>query len=62
MFNKEVKSDLNLIKAFPDQQSCIDHLEVLRWNGNVVNPFNITSKEHNCKCNNYVCKSTEKYF
>ncbi|MDB5263538.1 MAG: family transposase, partial [Adhaeribacter sp.] len=33
------KSILDLIKAFPDEQACIDHLENLRWNGVVVSPF-----------------------
>lgn len=62
MFNKEVKSVLDLIQAFPDQQSCIDHLELLRWNGNVVSPFDETSKVYNCKGNKYKCKNTGKYF
>ncbi|WP_046759229.1 IS1595 family transposase [Kordia jejudonensis] len=62
MFNEEVKSVLDLIKAFPTQQSCIDHLEVLRWNGNVVSPFDETSKVYNCKGNKYKCKNTGKYF
>ncbi|MCF6295690.1 MAG: IS1595 family transposase [Flavobacteriaceae bacterium] len=62
MFNKEVKSVLDLIKAFPNEQSCIDHLEILRWNGNVISPFNATSKVYNCKGNKYKCKNTGKYF
>ena len=62
MFNKEVKSVLDLIKAFPDEQSCIDHLEALRWNGNVVSPFDSSSKVYDCKGNRYKCKKTGKYF
>ena len=62
MFNKEVKSILDLIKAFPSEQDCIDHLEILRWNGNVVSPFDPTSKVYNCKGNKYKCKNTGKYF
>jgi len=62
MFNEEVKSVLDLIQAFPDQQSCIDHLELLRWNGNVVSPFDETSKVYKCKGNKYKCKNTGKYF
>lgn len=62
MFNKEVKSVLDLIKAFPDEQSCIDHLEALRWNGNVVSPFDPASKVYDCKGNRYKCKETGKYF
>lgn len=62
MFNKEVKSILDLVQAFPDQQSCIDHLEVLRWNGNVVSPFDASSRVYNCKGNKYKCKNSGKYF
>lgn len=62
MFNKEVNSILDLVQAFPDDQSCIDHLEQLRWNGNVVSPFDATSKVYNCKGNKYKCKNTGKYF
>lgn len=62
MFNEEVKSILQLLKAFPDEQSCIDHLEQLRWNGDVVSPFDSNSKVYNCKGNKYKCKGTGKYF
>ena len=62
MFNQEVKSVLDLIKAFPTDQSCIDHLEILRWNGDVVSPFDATSKVYKCKGNKYRCKNTGKYF
>ena len=62
MFNKEVKSIIDLIKSFPTEQSCIDHLEILRWNGNVVSPFDEASKVYNCKGNKYKCKNTGKYF
>lgn len=59
---QQFKSILDLIKTFPDEQSCIDHLEQLRWNGNVVSPFDPTSKVYNCKGNKYKCKNTGKYF
>ncbi|WP_299675708.1 IS1595 family transposase [uncultured Dokdonia sp.] len=62
MFNEEVKSILQLLQAFPDEQSCIDHLEQLRWSGNVVSPFDPSSKVYNCKGNRYKCKNTGKYF
>jgi len=62
MFNAEVNSILDLIKAFPDEQSCVDHLEKLRWNGNPVSPFDTESKVYNCKGNRYKCKNTGKYF
>ena len=62
MFNKEIKSVLELIKAFPDEQTCINHLEILRWNGYVISPFDETSKVYKCKGNKYQCKNTGKYF
>ena len=40
----EFKSILDLIKAFPTEQSCIEHLEGLRWEGVVVSPFDENSK------------------
>ena len=62
MINKEIKSVLELIKTFPDEQTCINHLEQLRWNGNVVSPFDSSSKVYDCKGNRYKCKNTGKYF
>ncbi|WP_299319347.1 IS1595 family transposase [uncultured Maribacter sp.] len=62
MINQDFNSIIDLIKAFPTQQSCIDHLEQLRWNGNVVSPFDAESKVYNCKGNKYKCKNTGKYF
>lgn len=62
MINKDFKSILELVKAFPDEQTCIDHLEELRWNGNVVSPFDSASTVYKCKGNKYKCKNTGKYF
>lgn len=62
MINKDFKSILELLKAFPTEQSCIDHLDILRWNGNVISPFDSTSKVYKCKGNKYRCKNTGKYF
>ncbi len=62
MINQDFNSILELVQAFPDQQSCMDHLEQLRWNGNVVSPFDATSKVYDCKGNKYKCKNTGKYF
>lgn len=62
MINTNFKSILDLIKAFPDEQTCINHLESLRWNDNVISPFDETSKVYKCKDNKYRCKNTGKYF
>lgn len=62
MINLEFKSIRELIAAFPDEQTCINHLETLRWNGNVVSPFDENSKVYKCAGNKYKCKNTGKYF
>lgn len=62
MINIDFKSILELVKAFPDEQTCINHLEALRWYGNVVSPFDATSKVYKCAGNKYKCKNTGKYF
>ena len=58
----EFKSIHDLIKAFPDEQACIAHIEQIRWEGNVVSPFDPESKVYKCAGNKYRCKNTSKYF
>lgn len=58
----DFKSIFDLLKAFPTEQSCIDHLERLQWNGNPVSPFDASSKVYKCAGNKYKCKNTGKYF
>ena len=62
IINVNFNSILELLQAFPDEQSCIDHLEALRWNGHVVSPFDKDSKVYKCKGNKYHCKNTDKKF
>jgi len=62
MINIEFKSVIELVRSFPDEQTCINHLETMRWNGNVVSPFDETSKVYKCAGNKYKCKNTGKYF
>lgn len=62
MINRDFNSILELMQAFPDEQSCIVHLEDLRWNGYVISPFDSTSKVYKCKNNRYRCAKTGKYF
>jgi transposase-like protein len=56
------KSILDLLKAFPTEQICISHLETLRWNSNVISPFDANSKIYKCAGNKYKCKNSGKYF
>ncbi|MBN3034740.1 MAG: IS1595 family transposase, partial [Bacteroidales bacterium] len=52
----------DLIKKFPDEQTCINHLEALRWGGKVISPFDPDSQVYKCKGNRYRCRNTQKYF
>lgn len=58
----EFSSIIELVQKFPTEQHCIEHLEAIRWAGNVVSPFNPESKVYKCKGNKYKCKETGKYF
>ncbi|WP_125718751.1 hypothetical protein [Flavobacterium ustbae] len=62
MFDYNLKSAVDLFNVFPDEQSCIVHLENLRWNGVITSPFDPDSKVYKCKNNKYRCKKTGKYF
>lgn len=62
MIDTNFNTLLDLINTFPDEQSCIDHLENIRWNGNVISPFDETSKVYKCAGNKYRCKNTGRYF
>ena len=62
MINTQFKSLIDLVTAFPTEQSCIDYLEQLRWNGNVISPYDPTSVVYKCKNNKYRCKNTLKTF
>lgn len=58
----EFKSLIDLVKKFPDEKTCIEHLEAIRWAGNVVSPFDPASKVYKCAGFKYKCKNTGKYF
>lgn len=58
----EFKSLFDLQSAFPDEQSCIDHLENMIWGDVIISPFDATSKVYKCEGNKYRCKNTGKYF
>ena len=62
MINVDFKSALEVLKAFPDEETCLTHLEKLRWNGTVISPFNPISKVYVCKNNRFRCSFTGKYF
>lgn len=62
MLSTEFKSIEDLVRAFPDEESCIVYLEKLRWNGFTESPFDPISKVYECKNNRYRCRNTGKYF
>lgn len=62
MVDKDFNSISELMQRFPDEISCMEYLEKLRWGGVVLSPFDRTSKVYKCKDNKYRCKNTGKYF
>ena len=59
---KQFKSLLDLLRTFPDEQSCIDYLEKQRWPEGVISPFDVESKVYRCAGNKFKCKRTGKKF
>ena len=72
MFMKKIKRKIKsrfyfdfligLVNTFNTEQKCIDYLEMLRWKGNVVSPYDRYSKVYKCKNNLYKCKNSNKFF
>jgi hypothetical protein len=62
MINEHFKNATDLLKAFPNETTCLEHLENLRWQGIIVSPFDPYSKVYTCKNNRYRCRNSGKYF
>lgn len=62
MIGKEYNSVLDLLRAFPDEKSCVQYLEEMRWSDKVISPFDDSSVVYKCKYSRYRCKNTRKYF
>lgn len=58
----EFKSIFDFIRTVPDEISCIQYLEEIRWAGVIVSPYDETSKVYKCANNKYKCKNTGLYF
>jgi len=56
------KTPFDLLEDTPSKQKYIDYFEKLRWNGNVISPYNSSSKVYKCANNWYKCKITGKRF
>lgn len=59
---KKFKSVLDVVKTFPDDESCDKYLESILWPNGPVSPFDPESKVYTCKNGRYKCKNTGKYF
>jgi transposase-like protein len=62
MLNIEFLSREDLTATFPNEQSCIKHLENLRWNNQIISPFDKKSKVYACKDDKFRCRNSGKYF
>lgn len=62
MFIGTFKSIMDVMKAFPDQESCLKQLELVIWNNIPVSPFDPDSKVYNCGNHRYKCRNSNKYF
>ena len=49
-------------KALSNEEKAISYFEKMRWDGNVISPFDPTSKVYKCGNGKYKCKSTGRYF
>lgn len=49
MLNTNIKSVLELVQTFPDEESCIKYLEQIFWDGEPISPFDTSSKVYRCK-------------
>lgn len=56
------KSIEDIVNHFPSEEFCIRELENIRWAGDVISPFDQTSKIYTCKDGKYRCRNTGKYF
>ena len=52
---------IDLIQTFSTEEKCIEYLEKVRWNGNIISPFDPSSKVYKCS-KGYWCKNTNKMF
>lgn len=56
MYLKGFESLVDLIRYFSNEEICIEYLEHIRWAGNIVSPFDPTSKAYKCS-KGYWCKN-----
>jgi transposase-like protein len=49
-------------RLFPNEDSCLQYLSQVRWNGIVTSPFSPTGKVYECSNGQYRCRDTSRYF
>lgn len=59
---KRFRSLIDLIEAFPTEESCIIYLEHIIWHNRVISPFDKTSQVYHLGNHKYMCKNTQKIF
>lgn len=57
----DFKSMFDLVNFFSSEEKCIEYLEKIRWNNNIVSPYDSKSKVYKCH-SGYCCKNTGKRF
>lgn len=62
MFSTHFKSAIDLVRAFPNEETCIKYLETIIWDGQPVSPYDADSKVYTLKDGRYKCKNTGKKF
>lgn len=62
LYLKGFRSLIDVIEAFPTEESCIIYLECTIWHKRVVSPFDKKSQVYNLGNHRYMCKNTQKIF
>ena len=62
LYLKRFRSLMELLEAFPTDESCIVYLESILWHDRVISPFDKKSQVYHLGNHRYMCKNTQKIF
>lgn len=62
LYLKRFRSLMELLEAFPTDESCIVYLENILWHDRVISPFDKKSQVYDLGNHRYMCKNTQKIF
>lgn len=62
LYLKRFRSLMELLEAFPTDESCIVYLESILWHDRVISPFDKKSEVYHLGNHRYMCKNTQKIF